>query len=386
MSFKHFQNLALLRKGRKDDEQLLQAARSASNSAYCDYSNFPVGAAVLMDDGRVFQGCNIENASYGLTICAERVAVFAAIAAGAGRVCRIAISCPRGDPAEPDTLMPCGACRQVLEEFRTPDLVVLIDRLGSFPFIELFPRPFKLTKRTPQPKKPVRSDANNAWVIFDADNTLWLYDTARQKMCQYLGSRGIDPCAAEKFQRARDRQLHDTYGYSACRFARSFEDSLLHFLPAAPPEDVGHMRRLALEVFEQRPQMADGLGEVLVQISAKYQMGIITAGERWVQERRLADFHLRDLFAAIEIVEVKNEAVFRSFAAKRGIDLARSWVVGDSYRSDIVPAKAAGFRAVLLETPNWAEVENQKGPVPPDVVIKDLKDLAEVIEVIPPRQ
>jgi cytidine deaminase len=127
-----------------DDDRLLETARLASQAAYCDYSHFPVGAALLTDDGRVFGGCNVENASYGLTICAERVAVFTAVAAGARRVRRIAIACPGGDPLRPNTLMPCGACRQVLAEFAAPDLLVLIDGLGSIPFADLFPRPFEL--------------------------------------------------------------------------------------------------------------------------------------------------------------------------------------------------------------------------------------------------
>ena len=127
-----------------DDEKMLEAARRASEQAYCIYSKFPVGAALLTEDGRVFEGCNIENASYGLTICAERVALFNAILAGARRIRRIAIACPKGDPARPNTLMPCGACRQVLAEFADRDLVVLIDGIGSIPFCELLPHAFQL--------------------------------------------------------------------------------------------------------------------------------------------------------------------------------------------------------------------------------------------------
>lgn len=126
-----------------DDERLLAAARRAAERAYCNYSHFPVGAAVVTDDDRTFDGCNVENASYGLTICAERVAVFTAIAAGARRIRRLAVSCRKGDPARPNSLMPCGACRQVMAEFATPDLVVLVDGVGAIPFAELLPRPFQ---------------------------------------------------------------------------------------------------------------------------------------------------------------------------------------------------------------------------------------------------
>lgn len=95
-------------------ESLELAARESSRRAYCPYSRFPVGAAVLAEDGRIFSGCNVENASYGLTICAERAAVFAMVAAGARRLVAVAIHTPTRTPT-----VPCGACRQVLREFGT---------------------------------------------------------------------------------------------------------------------------------------------------------------------------------------------------------------------------------------------------------------------------
>jgi cytidine deaminase len=98
----------------KEDELLL-AARRAADAAYAPYSRFRVGAALLCDDGRVVTGCNVENAFYGLSICAERVAVFAAIALGARHFRALALSCPDGQPRQP--VVPCGACRQVLAEF-----------------------------------------------------------------------------------------------------------------------------------------------------------------------------------------------------------------------------------------------------------------------------
>jgi len=125
------------------DPDLLEAARSAGRNAYCKYSDFPVGAALLTDDGRLFSGCNVENASYGLTICAERAAVFAAVAAGGRRIQKLAVSCAKGDKSRPSTLMPCGACRQVLAEFATSDFVILIDGVGSFSISEILPRPFQ---------------------------------------------------------------------------------------------------------------------------------------------------------------------------------------------------------------------------------------------------
>jgi len=92
-------------------ERLVTAARRARERAVAPYSNFSVGAAVMCADGRVFEGCNIENAAYGLTICAERVAMFSAIAAGCRQIDAIAIVGPGAEP-----LSPCGSCRQVMLE------------------------------------------------------------------------------------------------------------------------------------------------------------------------------------------------------------------------------------------------------------------------------
>ena len=104
--------------------KLLEAARLAARHAYAPYSNFPVGAAVLTADGSVFSGSNIENASYGLTICAERSAVAAAVSAGHREIVAVAVSAPRLPRASP-----CGACRQVLNEFRPANggLTVMLD-------------------------------------------------------------------------------------------------------------------------------------------------------------------------------------------------------------------------------------------------------------------
>jgi cytidine deaminase len=92
---------------------LLDRAREARANAYAPYSRFPVGAALLAADGRVFTGCNVENASYGLTNCAERVAIGSAVSAGAREFAAIAVIGP--EDAQP--CAPCGACRQVLYEF-----------------------------------------------------------------------------------------------------------------------------------------------------------------------------------------------------------------------------------------------------------------------------
>lgn len=105
-----------------DGPALLEEARQCLKRAYAPYSNFPVAAAVMDEQGRVFTGVNVENVSYGLTMCAERVAIFSAIAAGARQIDAVAVTAEKMKP-----ILPCGACRQVMAEFCAPDTPVFLD-------------------------------------------------------------------------------------------------------------------------------------------------------------------------------------------------------------------------------------------------------------------
>lgn len=121
--------------------RLTATARQAAQAAYAPYSGFPVGAALLGEDGRVYAGCNVENASYGLTICAERNALAAGIASGCRRFAALAIAAKRPVP-------PCGACCQVLAEFCPPEMPLWLAGPDGSPrrltFREVFPQPFSL--------------------------------------------------------------------------------------------------------------------------------------------------------------------------------------------------------------------------------------------------
>jgi cytidine deaminase len=118
-------SLASTHSGRLPAEyaRLVRAAARARRRAYAPYSQFPVGAAVLATDGTVYAGCNVENASYGLAICAERVAIHNAVASGRRRLTALAVVGPAGI-----TLTPCGACRQVMEEFGLQKVIISAPR------------------------------------------------------------------------------------------------------------------------------------------------------------------------------------------------------------------------------------------------------------------
>ncbi len=127
--------------------QLAEAARAARANAYAPYSRFRVGAAVQLANGATITGANIENASYGLTCCAERVAIFTATSQHPGvRITALAVSA--GDDShehESDNgRMPCGACRQVMMELMPSDAPVWIDGIGAMLLSTLLPTPFKL--------------------------------------------------------------------------------------------------------------------------------------------------------------------------------------------------------------------------------------------------
>lgn len=123
-------------------EELMEKAVEASKNAYVPYSKFPVGACVLTDNDKIYQGCNFENSSFGLTICAERNAIGSAVVDGERKIKAIAIYSPNQD-----NCVPCGACRQVISEFGDDNTVIILKngnelRVRTLP--EMLPERFSL--------------------------------------------------------------------------------------------------------------------------------------------------------------------------------------------------------------------------------------------------
>jgi cytidine deaminase len=125
-------------------EKLISVAKEARENAYCPYSKFKVGAAVLTEKGDIYTGCNVENASYGLTICAERVAICKAVSAGDRNIKAIAVVLDSSDFG-----VPCGACRQFIYEFGKDIDVIMASVSGKYEvkkISELLPAAFELKK------------------------------------------------------------------------------------------------------------------------------------------------------------------------------------------------------------------------------------------------
>ena len=121
------------------DKKLIAEAKRVREFAYCPYSNFAVGAAVLGESGTIYGGCNVENASYSMTNCAERTAIYKAISAGEQEILALAVVAQGIEPVSP-----CGACRQVIAEFRIPHILManLADDVREMTLEEIIPGAF----------------------------------------------------------------------------------------------------------------------------------------------------------------------------------------------------------------------------------------------------
>jgi cytidine deaminase len=129
---------------RAREAELVEAARRARENAVCGYSGFAVGAALDAEDGKIYGGCNVENGTYGLTVCAERVAIWKALSEGVRRFRAVAVVTGADEPTPP-----CGACRQILWEFAGDIDVVtstLTGKAKRFKLRELLPEPFEFRK------------------------------------------------------------------------------------------------------------------------------------------------------------------------------------------------------------------------------------------------
>ncbi len=130
-------------------EQLIVLAKEAMKNAYAPYSGYTVGAALLCADGSVFTGCNIENAAYGPTNCAERTALFKAVSEGKRSFCALAVCGGKNGMIE-GAFPPCGTCRQVLREFCQEDFLIYLagekDTYETFTLAQLLPHSFSLPK------------------------------------------------------------------------------------------------------------------------------------------------------------------------------------------------------------------------------------------------
>ena len=233
----------------------------------------------------------------------------------------------------------------------------------------------------------------NEWVIFDMDNTLIntepLYLDAIDKFVQLMTVYGfISEAKIRSRQGEIDGALLKEMGYSTDRFAESFERTFREFVKNSPiPWDdqmfqaaIRTVRHIAMDVFNQKsPEYEYAMAAVRKIAAAGYNIAVITAGERWVQIKRFDDLTMRNLFQDCWVVLRKDKQVFQDFIVKHDVDVSRSWMIGDSMKSDILPAIDAGLRAIHLQTSNWSARDgNLELPIGA-VSVKDLSEAPSVI-------
>jgi len=234
------------------------------------------------------------------------------------------------------------------------------------------------------------------WIIFDMDNTLIdtevLYTNAMSEFADVMARLGFPRDRVLARQAEVDQSLLKEMGYSTDRFAKSFEITLREFVSLIQCQLApGHVEALALEVkkiamnvFERKSVEYEYTESVVRDcMKAGYKVGIITAGERWVQTRRFDNLSVRNLFQDCWVVLRKTKEVFNDFARKHDVNPQESWMIGDSISSDIEPAVAAGFNAIHLDTSNW--VARDRGfKLPVGVVtVPNLSHIREIILGVP---
>jgi putative hydrolase of the HAD superfamily len=199
-------------------------------------------------------------------------------------------------------------------------------------------------------------------VIFDGDDTLWetefLYDQARDDAAALVATTGIDPATFVDLQREIDVCNVARLGLSTRRFPTSSVDA---YRELAERRSDAVSDRIAAQVFEasaavfaQPAPPVDGVADVLEQVASHHDLALLTKGDPDVQERRIADSGLRHYFRVVSIVDEKDAASFVRVLRTLDAAVPTAWSVGNSVRSDILPALAVGMRAVWVDAYVWA--------------------------------
>lgn len=237
---------------------------------------------------------------------------------------------------------------------------------------------------TPAPTAPVA-------VVFDGDDTLWstepLYDRARAAARAEVVRVGLDGDAWERIERRVDVENVQRLGFSTERFPLSCVQAYeqLADFGGVPrdPEVSRRVRSAARIVFDQDPPLVPGAREAIQALRERgAKLALLTKGDHDLQERRVERSGIADLFDVIRIVPEKPASVFREIVALLGVKPKDAWSVGNSIRSDIVPAIESGLRAVWIEAHVW-EHERFEGSFRHDrmIAIRDVSDLPEAIDI-----
>ena len=201
-------------------------------------------------------------------------------------------------------------------------------------------------------------------LIFDADDTLWenniYFEQAFDEFCEYLNHSTLTPEEIRGVLDEIEREYSRVHGYGAVNFGRNLSQCYLHLAERAVEEhDLKRVTALAHRILEQEIELMDGVAETLPFLAEKHELTMFTKGEPAEQNRKIDLSGLRPLFAHCQIVKEKNKRAYEELAEVRGFDHARTWMIGNSPKSDINPALEAGLNAVFVPHPRTWTLERE---------------------------
>ena len=222
-------------------------------------------------------------------------------------------------------------------------------------------------------------------LIFDADDTLWenniYFEQAFEEFCAYLNHSSLTPDEIRAILDEIETENNKVHGYGAVNFGRNLSQCYLHLAERAVDEhDLKRVSALAHRILLQEVELMDGVAGTLPFLAEKHELTLFTKGEPAEQNRKIDLSGLRPLFAHCEVVKEKNRRAYEELAHVRGFDLERTWMIGNSPKSDINPALDAGLRAVFVpHQRTWTlereEIRAANGRL---TVVKRFSDLADL--------
>ena len=232
---------------------------------------------------------------------------------------------------------------------------------------------------------------NRLHLIFDADDTLWennvYFEEAFEQFCVYLNHSTLNPVEIRSILDEIEIVNNQIHGYGAVNFGRNLSQCYLHLAERAVEEhDLHRVRALAHEILWREVELMDGVAETLPYLAEHHELTLFTKGDVKEQTRKIDLSGLRPWFDHCEIVKEKNPDAYRRLAEVRGFDRERTWMIGNSPKSDINPALEAGLGAVFVpHAQTWTlereEIRTERGRL---TVANSFRDLRALFGPTPP--
>ena len=211
---------------------------------------------------------------------------------------------------------------------------------------------------------------NSRNLLIDADDTLWennvYYERVIHQVLALLCHNGVDAASFRVQLDETERKRIPTHGYGTVNFTHSLVETVRRFLPADADSDLpSQVEELSLSILHHPLEILDGVPETLAYLSLRHQLFLVTKGNHEEQSRKIRESNLQDYFHGIEILPEKNARVFTQLLNRHEWEGINCWMIGNSPRSDINPALAAGMHAVYIPHPHTWILEHEEPAVHP---------------------